>query len=648
MPAARHRRVAAPLALSTLLILLGAAGASGSAASSAPQFKAEVTWVQGTDVKLGNGYVAARGGPGFNSLNLPQYVLHPGERISATGSSTAQFYVQVGKSRAYCETDPSKGLVQIYPPSGKALLQFQQGQSTCGAVSGGAACMQIDHKARVSLNLPSTKKSVCSAPSATHSLSSAVALSPDSTLDLALSRQVAVASGSRKAGSVFRVVINPRRTVVRVQTGKLVVAAKGGSNTAVVVGANKQTVVPTGSAPTAVSTATGPATPSVVAQVQAPLPTVAAQPPPGVPTVNGPRSTSSLRHVVFTFQATGMGLTYSCRVDGGVFRLCTSPYEVPANPMEPRLKAGRHDVAVKATNPAGQTSSAGHYRWRIDGSKIVFAYTTDAGIHQIYSMNSDGTDLRDLSQSTTDDYAPALSNDGKEVAFQRTDPGTGDVNIFVMSIDGGPARQLTHRRFAANPAWSPGGNAIVFESTETGHSELYEITADGTSHMQLTFDKATATRASWSPDGRQIAFARRPGPNAPYQLYLIPAAGGTETPVMTSNCNCNELDPTWSRDGTTLAFDSRRDQQASRIYTINLSTHAITPVTTSPPGVSDQTQDSNPTWAPDGRSLAFQRLANGTDSVYVTGPDDDDAPTQIAGGTGGLPNDALVPSWTAS
>jgi Tol biopolymer transport system component len=641
--------VAVLLALSTLLVLLlGTAGASGTAASGV-QFKGEVTWVQGTHVKLGTGYVAARGGPGFNSLNLPQYVLHPGERISATGVSSAQFYVQVGKSRAYCETDPAQGVVQVYPPSGKALLQFQQGNSTCGAVSGGNTCMRVDRNAHVSLDLASTKKSVCSAPSVAHpSLSPGEAVSFGASLDLTLSRQAAGASRSRKAGSVFRVVIGKRQAVVKVTTGKVVVAAKGGSSTAVVVGSDKQTAVPTGSAPNAVSTATGPSSASVVAQVQAPLPTVSTQPPPGVPTVNGPRSTSSLRHVVFTFQATGMGLTYSCALDGAVFRLCTSPFEVPNNPMEPRLKARRHDFAVKATNAAGQTSNAGHYRWRIDGSKIVFAYKTDAGIHQIYSMNSDGTDLRNLSQSTTDDYAPALSNDGREVAFQRTDPGTGDVNIFVMSIDGGPARQLTHRRFAANPAWSPGGSSIVFESTQTGYSELYEITADGTSHMQLTFDKATATRASWSPDGKQVAFAKRSAPNAPYQLYLIPAAGGAETPVMTTSCNCDELDPTWSRDGTTVAFDSRRDQQASRIYTIELSTHVITPVTASPPGASGQTQDSNPTWAPDGHSLAFQRLAKGTTSIYVTGPDDDGELTQIAGGVNGLPNDALVPSWTAS
>jgi Tol biopolymer transport system component len=612
-----------------LAVILGATTAASTPAGNVVSFKGEVTWVQGARVKIGSNYVPARGGPGFKSLNLKKYALRPGETIKVTGQSTAQFYVTVGSSSAYCELDPTQGVVQVNP-SGTVLLRFTNGSSTCGALTGGRGCVQVSQNASVSFELPAAGSSICSQSSTSQG---ARALST-----------ISASSQTRKAGSVFAVDVAGHRTVVGVQTGTLVVSAKTGQKRAVVVGAHAQTVVLPGDDPTGVSKIAAPPSASVVKQVQAPLPTVKVPAPPGLPTVQGPSSPSSLRQAQFTFAAAGTSLTYSCALDGSVFRLCTSPFEVTATDNGEPLMPGAHELEVEATDAAGRTGPVRPDRWVIDSSRIVFAYKTDAGNDQIYSMNSDGTDARNISQSNTDDYAPALSPDGTEVAFQRTDPATGDVNVFVSSIDGGSVRQVTNLRFAANPAWSPDGARLVFESTQTGHSELYEINTDGTGETQLTFDDATATRASWSPDGEQIAFASRSSPNAGYQLYLIPADGGHETPVMQDNCNCSELDPAWSTDSGTLAFDSRRDQQASRIYVINLTTHAITPVTTSPAGVSRQTQDSNPTWAPDGRSIAFQRLANGVNSIFVTGPDDGDRPIRITGGSG-LPNEALVPSW---
>lgn len=612
-----------------LIVILGATIAASTAAGNSVSFKGEVTWVQGSGVKLGSSYVPARGGPGFRSLNLKKYVLRPGETIKATGQSTAQFYVTVGSSSAYCQLDPAQGVVHVNP-SGTVLLRFSNGSSTCGALAGGRGCVQVGQDASVSFELPAARGSVCSQPSPSQDSRALSTLSASNT--------------TGRAGAVFAIDVAGHRSVVGVQTGTLVVSGKAGQKRAVVVGAQTQTVVLPGADPTGVSTVASPPSQKVIKQVQAPLPTVKVPPPPGLPNVQGPASPSSLRRAQFAFAAGGKNVTYSCSIDGSVFRLCASPFEVTAADNGAPLQTGFHELAVKATDAAGHTGPAQDDGWTIDGSKVVFAYKTDAGIHQIYSMNSDGTDVRDISRSTTDDYAPALAPDGTEVAFQRTDPATGNVNIFVSSIDGGSVRQITNLRFAANPAWSPDGTRLVFESTQTGHSELFEINTDGTGEKQLTFDNATATRASWSPDGNQIAFASRSSPNAGYQLYLIPADGGPETPVMQDNCNCNELDPAWSQDGTRLAFDSRRDQQASRIYVIDLTTHLITPVTVSPADVARQTQDSNPTWAPDGRSIAFQRLASGTNSIYVTGPDDGNTLIRITGGSG-LRNDALVPSW---
>jgi Tol biopolymer transport system component len=549
----------------------------------------DVTWVYGPGTDIGTKPVPSGGDQNPTTHNSQSH-LYAGDVLTVHGLGSANFRVQLGHRTAYCQSS-SNTTVQV--ASKRGMVSVRTGAIYCGTPASGG----------------------------------------DKEFDAGQTMSISAAD------PVFEVIVHGSTRTIKVSRGAVVVSGtRGVIKHAVVVGRNAGTTIVKSSDPTQTRTVTfAPQERKSLNRLSSSVPPPRDTTAPTTGITQSPPSVSSLRIATFTFQASDTGVTFTCALDGDDFRVCQSPISYKA------LAPGAHVFKVKATDAAGNIGRPATYQWTVDSSRITFVHRNN-GVFQVYSMSSDGTDPVNLSRSDTNDYAPALSPDQTQIAFQRQDPTTGDVNIFIMGVKGGPVRQITQGRFNANPTWSPDGKHFAFESTRTVHSEIWEINIDGTGEKQLTFDNATATRAAWSPDGKEVAFASRSAPDAGYQIYVIPAEGGSETPVMQSDCNCNELDPTWSKDGTRLAFDSRRDQQTSRIYTIDLATHSVTPVTTSPTGVGNQTQDSNPTWAPDGHSLAFQRLENDVNSIYVTDPDNGNTPTRITG-AGDLTGDTLVPSW---
>ncbi len=143
--------------------------------------------------------------------------------------------------------------------------------------------------------------------------------------------------------------------------------------------------------------------------------------------------------------------------------------------------------------------------------------------------------------------------------------------IYTMKADGTGKQQLTTAQpaFQGQPAYSPDGGRIAYVC---GNFELCVMNADGSGQGRLTTGRWPETweyvdHPTWSPDGREIAFASNA--EGKFHVYVINADGtGLHRLPGTSR---NDDDPAWSPDGTTIAFDRYRSWSggSSAIYLMN-------------------------------------------------------------------------------
>ncbi|MDQ6914441.1 MAG: hypothetical protein M3155_01360, partial [Actinomycetota bacterium] len=173
----------------------------------------------------------------------------------------------------------------------------------------------------------------------------------------------------------------------------------------------------------------------------------------------------------------------------------------------------------------------------IDCSTVNGAVQDGSCKYEIYSMNPDGSGLTRLTNNTWKDDKPSWSPDGKQIAFESRrncaaaaqDPtsnadGNCFSNIFVMDADGQNLRQLTFDTDSAtHPTWSPDGTKIAFERGDPNAGpyglgipdRIYTVpAAGGTETLVDTLGPSNSCSPdndvlpAWSPDGTEIGFTR--------------------------------------------------------------------------------------------------------------------------------------------
>ncbi len=164
--------------------------------------------------------------------------------------------------------------------------------------------------------------------------------------------------------------------------------------------------------------------------------------------------------------------------------------------------------------------------WSPDGKQISF--TSNRGpstqVFQLFVMNADGTNQRQIYSSLGSVSTPAWSpNGGIYFADDKEDNRTGNFEIFSLP-DGSaePPKRLTFRkRFDVSPVPAPRTKSLVFVSELDGNSEIYWMYYTGSSLVRITRNAATDIFPHWSPDGTRIIFSsNRNGKFALYEISL--------------------------------------------------------------------------------------------------------------------------------
>jgi eukaryotic-like serine/threonine-protein kinase len=159
--------------------------------------------------------------------------------------------------------------------------------------------------------------------------------------------------------------------------------------------------------------------------------------------------------------------------------------------------------------------------------------------------------------------SPAISPDGKFVAYASDREGDGALNLWVLQVSGGKPLRLTNQPATDwLPDFSPDGSKIVFRSERDGGG-IDVIDVLGGEPRRLT---KRGLHPRFSPDGSQIAFLDVPASleTRLCDVYLIPAMGGTPRPfhpefsILSTGTGSA---PVWSPDGKTLLFRAVRDDE---------------------------------------------------------------------------------------
>jgi TolB protein len=194
-----------------------------------------------------------------------------------------------------------------------------------------------------------------------------------------------------------------------------------------------------------------------------------------------------------------------------------------------------------------------------DGSRVAFSgVTKDAG-WQILMYSLDLNRLVNFAHFGGDNYSPAWSSDGNNLAFSSS--RTGNTEIYGVSSSGGNSRRLTESKGPdVSPTWNPKTNAqIAWVSGRTGLPQVYTMASDGTNVVRMT-DQGYAVSPSWSPNGQFLALAwvRHYGPGAPgaSDIYVMDIAS-KQFVQLTHDGGRNDF-PSWSPDGRHIVFQSNR------------------------------------------------------------------------------------------
>ena len=286
----------------------------------------------------------------------------------------------------------------------------------------------------------------------------------------------------------------------------------------------------------------------------------------------------------------------------------------------------------------------------------TIAFVSDrTGNPEVWTMNGDGSNQTQLTDSPDLEVTPELSRDGTKIVFTRRNP---DRNVFpntliwVMNADGSDQHQVfvpicaspggvpdvcTGVSRDTYPAWSPDGTQIAFvrEGNLLG-SGIWVMNADGSDARSLRrVSDPRFSSLAWSPDGTQIAYsydyvccsvhivfehlAGNPGPG-------LDALIG---PVNDADSITFDIAPSWSPNGAQIAF------RAQMAFNGPVGIWVATVGGGRASAVRLNEGAGNPSFSPDGRRIAFERAgeiwtmnADGSNQVRLgAGTDPNWAPT---------------------
>jgi Tol biopolymer transport system component len=246
----------------------------------------------------------------------------------------------------------------------------------------------------------------------------------------------------------------------------------------------------------------------------------------------------------------------------------------------------------------------------------------------VWAFARDGAATQ-LTFTGNDEQQSSWAPDGKHIAFKRSD------EVFVRDVTtADPPLRLTNKAIRdennTQPAWTPDGASIIFRTNRADPSQnvadVWIMNADGSDERALLIQPGDQRYPTTSPDGTRLAYTSR---NAQGNADLWIANADGSAAHLLYDSGHDDSAPAWSPDGTKLAFEIHGPVGGvdGDIHVLDLATGAVTQLTADLP--ETPVHDEGPTWSPDGTMIAFtSERADPNGDVWIMRADGSD-PQQL-------------------
>ena len=291
--------------------------------------------------------------------------------------------------------------------------------------------------------------------------------------------------------------------------------------------------------------------------------------------------------------------------------------------VEGLLFDSKSEALITGKRYRGEPSLARDIAHRL-ANAITVAYTGRPGVSltrlvfvgkvgdakEIFVMDYDGADLKQITKNNSLNMSPAWSPDGRRLAFVSYRKRTPKLYIYDGQdgslTDASPKGSV----LCIAPDWSPDGRSIAFASSTGGNTEVFILDVASRRSRQITFTRGADTAPAWSPSGREVAFTSdrsgRP------QIYMMDAEGANVRRITRSGDFSDSA--AWSPGGDHLAFASRLEGRFE-IMVMDVATGKLTRLT------QNSRNNESPRWSPDGRHIVFTSNRSGRYQLYTMDSD---------------------------
>jgi TolB protein len=262
----------------------------------------------------------------------------------------------------------------------------------------------------------------------------------------------------------------------------------------------------------------------------------------------------------------------------------------------------------------------------------IFFVSSRSGHKEIWVMDYDGANQRQITHLGSISLSPRISPDGSRLAFSSMTKSGWDILMYSMDLN----RLLTFPKFGGtnlSPAWSADGTKLAFSSSRSGDSEIYVADQSGLNLKRITSFKGPDVSPVWNrKTGAQIAWVS--GRSGLPQIYTMEADG---TNVQRLTDQGYAVSPAWSPNGQFLVFSWIRHYGpgapgAEDIYLMDAASKQWVQLT------HDGGRNDFPSWSPDGRHIVFQSSRSGGEQIWSMLADGSNQKQLTSTGSNSQPN----------